>query len=250
MGHSATARPTFFPKRPNRPPAPPFPFMPGLRAPVALPTLGISVGLARMAHRNGGAMSEITDAELMLKVKVGDIRSFENLVGRHQRPLINYFFRMTWDRQTAEDMAQEVFIRIYNHAKDYEPQAKFTTYMYRVARNLWIDRMRHEGHAPRTVSLDAPVDSEGDTFHDVVSAVAPSPDARMETQERAVIVRNAIETLPEEQKQVLLLAEAKGMKYQEVAEVLGIPIGTVKSRMHAAMMKLKDLLTGKVGDLQ
>ncbi len=195
-------------------------------------------------------MNEVSDADLMLRVKGGDIRSFEILVGRHQRPLINYFFRMTWDRQAAEDMAQEVFIRIYNHAKDYEPQAKFTTYMYRVARNLWIDKMRHEGHAPRTVSLDAPVDSEGDTFHDVVSNHSPAPDARMDTEERAVIVRKAIETLPEEQQQVLLLAESKGMKYQEVAEVLGIPLGTVKSRMHAAMLKLKDLLAGKLENLQ
>lgn len=195
-------------------------------------------------------MSEITDADLMLEVKGGNIRSFEILVGRHQRPLINYFFRMTWDRQAAEDMAQEVFIRIYNHAKDYEPQAKFTTYMYRVARNLWIDKMRHEGHAPRTVSLDAPVDSEGDTFHDVVSREAPSPDARMDRDERAAIVRTAIETLPDEQKQVLLLAEAKGMKYQEVADVMGIPLGTVKSRMHAAMTKLKDVLAGKLENLQ
>ncbi len=195
-------------------------------------------------------MSEPSDADLMLRVKVGEIRSFEILVGRHQRPLINYFFRMTWDRQAAEDMAQEVFIRIYNHAKDYEPQAKFTTYMYRVARNLWIDKIRHEGHAPRTVSLDAPVDSEGDTFHDVVSNDSPAPDARMDKEERAVMVRKAIETLPEEQQQVLLLAESKGMKYQEVAEVLGIPLGTVKSRMHAAMLKLKDLLAGKLENLQ
>ncbi|KAF0241193.1 MAG: RNA polymerase sigma-70 factor ECF [Planctomycetota bacterium] len=195
-------------------------------------------------------MTEPGDADLMLSVKSGDVRSFEILVGRHQRPLINYFFRMTWDRQAAEDMAQEVFIRIYNHAKDYEPQAKFTTYMYRVARNLWIDRIRHEAHAPRTVSLDAPVDSEGDTFHDVVSNASPAPDARMDKDERAVIVRKAIGELPEEQQQVLLLAESKGMKYQEVAEVLGIPLGTVKSRMHAAMQKLKDLLSGKLENLQ
>jgi RNA polymerase sigma-70 factor (ECF subfamily) len=72
----------------------------------------------------------------------------------------------------------------------------------------------------------------------------------MDTEERAVIVRKAIETLPEEQQQVLLLAESKGMKYQEVAEVLGIPLGTVKSRMHAAMLKLKDLLAGKLENLQ
>ncbi len=94
------------------------------------------------------------------------------------------------------------------------------------------------------------MDSEGDTFHDVVSNHSPAPDARMDTEERAVIVRKAIETLPEEQQQVLLLAESKGMKYQEVAEVLGIPLGTVKSRMHAAMLKLKDLLAGKLENLQ
>lgn len=192
----------------------------------------------------------IDDTELMLRVKTGDVRSFENLVGRHQRPLVNYFYRMSWDRQTSEDLAQEVFIRIYNHAKDYEPQAKFTTYMYRVARNLWIDRRRHEAHAPKTVSLDAPVDAEGDTFHDVVGSDAPDPAGRMVTEERAAMVRKAIDGLPEEQKAVLLLAESKGMKYQEIAAVLEIPLGTVKSRMHAAVMKLKEVLTGKVGELE
>ncbi len=192
----------------------------------------------------------VTDAELMLQVKGGDIRAFENLVGKHQRPLINYFFRMVWDRQIAEDMAQEVFLRIYNHAADYEAQAKFTTYMYRVARNLWIDRIRHEAHAPKTVSLDAPADAEGDTFHDRISGTSPSVDAHLSGQERAAIVRKAIELLPEEQRQVLLLVEGKDLKYQEIAQVLEIPLGTVKSRMHAAMMKLKELLAGKLGDLE
>lgn len=191
-----------------------------------------------------------SDADLMLLVKVGDVRAFENLVGRHERPLINYFFRMTWDRQTSEDLAQEVFIRIYNHAKDYEVQAKFTTYLYRVARNLWIDRLRHEAHAPRTVSLDAPMDAEGDPYHDIIHGHGPAPDQRMETDERASIVRRAIEALPEDQKSVLLLAESKDMKYQEIAEVLGIPLGTVKSRMHAAVMKLKELLAGRAGELE
>lgn len=226
MGHSATARPArggISSIRPN----------PAVAAPLTTPEATM-----------------VTDAELMLRVKRGDIRAFENLVGRHQRPLINYFFRAVWNRQTAEDMAQEVFLRIYTHAKDYEPQAKFTTYMYRVARNLWIDRMRHEAHAPKTVSLDAPVDAEGDTFHDVIGEDAPEPDARMEKEEKTAIVRKAIETLPEDQKAVLLLAEAKGMKYQEIAEALEIPLGTVKSRMHAAVMKLKDLLAGKTGELE
>jgi RNA polymerase sigma-70 factor (ECF subfamily) len=195
-------------------------------------------------------MSDLSDAELMLRVRAGDIRSFENLVGRHQRPLINYFFRLTWDRQTAEDMAQEVFLRIYNAAKAYEVQAKFTTWMYRVARNLWIDRMRHEAHAPKTVSLDAPMDSEGDTYHDVVHREAANPDARLDVEERAGIVRKAIEALPEEQREVLLLAESKGMRYQEIAEALGIPLGTVKSRMHAAVMKLKEMLSGRKGELE
>ena len=201
MGHSATARPArggISSIRPN----------PAVAAPLT-----------------DAEATMVTDAELMLRVKRGDVRAFENLVGRHQRPLISYFFRAVWNGQTAEDMAQEVFCESIRTRRTTSRRRSSRQYMYRVARNCGSTDA--PGHAPKTVSLDAPVDSEGDTFHDVRGGRRSR--TRMEKEEKTAIVRKAIETLPEDQKAVLLLAEAKGW-YQEIAEALRF-LGTVKSRM-------------------
>ncbi len=186
---------------------------------------------------------KLDDAGLIAAVKKGKIGAFTRLVERHQRSLINFFYHLSWDRETAEDCAQEVFLRLYSHLAGYVPQAKFTTFLYRIARNLWIDRMRSEAAHGRPVSLENPVRlDEERTLGERLPAEAPTPVeviARRETQDA---LRRAIDQLTEEQRSVLVLSEIQGMKYQEISEVLGIPVGTVKSRMHAALERLKELL--------
>ena len=186
----------------------------------------------------------LDDAGLIAAVKLGKLAAFTQLVDRHQRSLINFFFHLSWDRQTAEDCAQEVFLRLYAHLGTYEPQAKFTTFLFRIARNLWIDRMRSDGTHGKPVSLESPLRfGEEKTLEDRLPARAQSPVeilARRETQDA---LRDAIDRLPEDQKAVLILSELQGLKYQEIGEILDIPVGTVKSRMHTAMEKLKEMLT-------
>lgn len=185
-----------------------------------------------------------TDTDLMLATRGGDRNAFAELVRRHHKPLVNFFFRMLWDRQRAEDFAQEVFLKIYAHAGTYEATAKFTTYMYRVGKNLWIDHLRVEGNQPRPRSLDAPA-GEGDDPASAGSQVAGTdrrPDEILADQESIRELQRAIEQLPEEMRLVLVLGEQQGMKYQEVSEVLGIPVGTVKSRMHNAILRLRELM--------
>ena len=99
------------------------------------------------------------DAALMAALKSGELEAFNALVARHQRSLINFFYHLCWDRQVSEDCAQEVFLRVYSHLNTYEPQAKFTTFLFRIARNLWIDRVRTAAVHGKPLSLQRLVDA-------------------------------------------------------------------------------------------
>lgn len=187
-------------------------------------------------------LDRMPDEELMLSAGRGRVEAFEALVGRYEAALVRYFYRCTWDRARAEDLAQEVFVKLFTHSRDYAPTAKFTTYLYRVAHNLWVDDFRRRRHERGQVSLEAE-DAGGTSLREVV--VGPGEDdprdsARKEEIVEAVI--EAVESLSEGQRAVFVLAEVEGMKYAEVAGILGIPEGTVKSRMHAAVARLRERL--------
>src|SRR5687767_15076506 len=114
------------------------------------------------------------DAALMAAIKTGELEAFNALVGRHQRSLINFFYHLCWDRQVSEDCAQEVFLRVYSHLDTYEPQAKFTTFLFRIARNLWIDRMRSAAVHGKPLSLQSQGSGgEGAALQDRVASRAP-----------------------------------------------------------------------------
>ncbi len=184
------------------------------------------------------------DAALLAALKAGDFAAFTAIVDRHQRSLINFFHHLCWDRQTAEDCAQEVFLRVYSHLDTYEPQAKFTTFLFRIARNLWIDRVRSAAVHGRPASLDARADGgEGRSLGERVASTSPEPSEILAREEQQAALRRAIDQLPEEQKAVVILGEIEGMKYQDIGAILDVPVGTVKSRMHTAMERLKDLLS-------
>jgi len=188
-----------------------------------------------------------SDTELIAAFKKGSLPAFTELVERHQRSLINFFYHFSWDRQVAEDCAQDVFVKLHRHLDTYEPQAKFTTFLYRVARNLWIDKLRAGAGDPKPVSLESPVSyGEERTLRDRLPARAATPLEILEKEEAEEAVRRAIDALPEEQKMVVVLSERQGLKYQEIGEILEIPVGTVKSRMHTAVEKLKELLDGQI----
>lgn len=194
-------------------------------------------------------MNHPSDEELMLEVKKGDVGAFEQLVGRYERPIIAFFFRQSWDRQLAEDLAQEVFLRIYKARKDYEPRAKFRTYFYHIARNLWIDKIRSKRKAGREVSLQQPLGEDGESasLQSNIEGKAPKPSAEMRREDMRSEIRSALSFLPDEQRSVFILCEIEGMKYADVAEMLGIPVGTVKSRMHTATAKLRSRLKKRPG---
>jgi len=182
-----------------------------------------------------------TDVELMLEFKAGESSAFDKLVKRHEVGLINYFYRMLWDRASAEDLTQEVFIKVYTHAQDYEPRAKFSTYVYRIARNSWIDHLRRNKHRRKNLSLDAELDDDFNLY-DSITVQEDSPIDVARKHEFVEHLIEAIDSLPEQQKSCFVLSEIRNMSYAEVAETLEIPVGTVKSRMHNALKKLRNTL--------
>jgi len=182
----------------------------------------------------------------MVAFKEGDPEAFDTLLRRHERALINYFYKMCYDRAQAEDLKQETFLRILRSAQRYRPEATFKTYLYTVARNLWIDRHRSRKAAPRTVSADLRIGEDGSTLGDLIQSRGRGTLAELSDQEAAGAVRSALEDLPEGQRMVFVLAFDQGLKYREISAVLGVPEGTIKSRMHAAVARLRGLL----GNLQ
>ncbi len=186
-----------------------------------------------------------SDSQLMERFRDGDEEAFRQLVARFQKPLINFFYRLTWDRFTAEDYTQEVFVRLVRSRKSYRPTARLSTYLYRIAKNYWIDRCRQRAAAPAVGSLDRPIrESEGrpTALKDTVEARTGRPDEMLHRKEIRERVKEAVGRLPEDLRLVFVLSENQGLRYAEIAEVMEIPVGTVKSRMHAAVRRLRRML--------
>ena len=183
------------------------------------------------------------DLELMRRFQAGDADAFTQLYERHLRGLLNFFFRLCWDASMSEDFAQEVLLRVYKSGKHWEPNAKFTTFLYRIARNFWIDHCRLLSTQKEKVSLNAEVAGEGElSLIDRLPDDIKPPEDDLDRRELYGAIMKALEQLPEEQRMVFVLSEIEEMKYQEIAEVMDVPVGTIKSRMHTAVAKLQELL--------
>lgn len=178
---------------------------------------------------------ERNDSELMEEIARGGEDAFEELILRYQDNLFSYFRRIGAGAHDAEDLSQETFIKIYRHASSYTPSARFTTFLFTVARNTWIDFLRKSRRYSGTVEL---TELTQDTREQSITADSPEHAAYL--QETRAAVARTLEKLPDKQRQALLLAETQGMKYQEIAEILDIPLGTVKSRIFNAVKLLRE----------
>jgi RNA polymerase sigma-70 factor, ECF subfamily len=184
-----------------------------------------------------------SDESLMLRYRDGDVRAFELLVTRHRKALFNFILRFVRDTAAAEDVTQETFLRLVKGADAYERQAKFTTWLYTIARNLCVDAARRGKHR-KAASLDAPLgDEDGSaSLLDLVPDGAAGVDRQAQSRELAVRLRQAIEALPDEQREIFLLREVADLQFNEIANVIGCPENTVKSRMRYALEKLREAL--------
>lgn len=173
-------------------------------------------------------MMDVTDEALMLAVKNGDRRKLGILFERHHVPLYEFFCRMTGNRSASEDLVQEVFVRILKYGGTFRQESRFTTWMYRIARNAQFSYFRrHRGEA----SLPE---------HAQPVAHNASPGMQFERHEDTEILRLALLGLPEDKRELLVLARYREMTYDEIAEILGIEVGAVKVRVHRAMKELRD----------
>src|SRR5260370_1035141 len=144
-----------------------------------------------------------SDVQLMLDVKAGDEQSFALLLQRYRRPLVNFLYRMVREREEAEDLAQEVFLRVYRARKDYVPSAKFTTWLFRIATNLALNSLRDNRYQRMEVSIDAPVSAdaqEGDERTLDVAEKRPNIEQHLIEEARRTMIRRAVEELPEKQR--------------------------------------------------
>ncbi|MCI0342298.1 MAG: sigma-70 family RNA polymerase sigma factor [Planctomycetales bacterium] len=185
------------------------------------------------------------DAELMLRFQGGDEGAFTALVERHQQTVLSLAARFVGPGADAEDLAQEILIRVYRARNQWRPEAKFTTWLYRVAANLCLNWIRDRSRKP-AVSLDAGIAGHDDPPPEPPDRRAEGPEAGAVASERAAIVRRAVEALPANQRMAVLLFRYEGLSYVEVADALGISLQAVKSLLNRAKENLKDALKGLV----
>jgi len=183
----------------------------------------------------------------MTRYQRGDVSAFAVLVERHQTPLYNFVLRQVRGGPAAEDIVQEVFVRVIEKAGSFKHEARFTTWVYTIARNLCIDHMRKAAYR-RHASLDQPEgsdDKEGAALAERVADLHPraSTERTAASNEIRKRVVEAVEALPDEQKEVFLLREVASLSFQQIAEVTEAPENTVKSRMRYALERLQGALT-------
>lgn len=180
----------------------------------------------------------------MLRLAAGEEDAFQPLVERVLPRLLGYFRRLGADPALAEDCAQETLLKVYRVRAKYRPRARFVTYLFHIARNHWIDVYRHRKVGPTTVSADAPGPSgEGRGLSADLPARPVEPSGDMGRTELALALEEAIAALGEEHREVFVLAQVESLKYEEIARILRIPVGTVKSRMHAAVRHVRESLS-------
>jgi RNA polymerase sigma-70 factor, ECF subfamily len=179
-----------------------------------------------------------SDVDLMLDVKAGDAESFDLLLYKYRSPLVNFLGRMVHDRATAEDLAQEVFLRVYRARKQYTPSAKFTTWLFRIATNLALNSLRDTRHQRSEVSINAPASDE-DAMPMELPAREMRIDEHMIERDRTAFIRRAIASLPEKQRAAVLLHKYEEMEYGEIAKILDCSESALKSLLFRAYEALR-----------
>jgi len=180
-----------------------------------------------------------SDVQLMLDVKAGDDASFDFLLVKYRSPLVNFLYRMVRDRATAEDLAQDVFLRVYRARKEYIPSAKFTTWLFRIATNAALNSVRDHRHQRMEVSLDAPAGEEQEALPRELPAREMRIDEHLLERDRVEFIQRAIASLPDKQRAAVLLHKYEEMDYAEIAQILDCTEAALKSLLFRAYENLR-----------
>jgi len=174
-----------------------------------------------------------SDETLMQEVRAGGVAAFQALYQRHHRAVFNFLLQSLGDRQSAEDLLQEAFLRVFLHREEYRPTATFRTWLFTIVRNLVIDQLRKRRATPET--------GHEETLDTLVEPSA-SPLAHAEARELGERLQEAVRRLPPSQREVLILTRLAGLSYEEVAQVTVASVGAVRTTLHRALRRLRDLL--------
>jgi len=186
----------------------------------------------------------VTDEALMIRFQQGDRAAFAALVRKHKSPLFNFALRQLRAKTTAEDVVQETFVRVVQNAADFKHEARFTTWLYTIARNLCIDQLR-KGALRKHPSLDArqSQDEGGPTLGEQTADARANVERDATAGELRERIASAVETLPDDQREVFLMREVANLPFKEIADITGVPENTVKSRMRYALERLQSALS-------
>ncbi len=204
---------------------------------------------AAMANSADSSAEAVSDVDVMLRVKTGDESAFACLVQKYRRPMIGFMYRMCHNPSTAEELAQEVFLRVYRSRTSYEPSAKFTTWLYRIATNLAVNHARDTRHErpENTVRLDEPDQETGNTPD--LADDSLSAEGQILKRERLAAIRSVVNALPERQRIAVIMHKYQQMDYRQIAGVLKLSESATKSLLFRAYEtlreQLKEFVSGK-----
>ncbi|MBI2952302.1 sigma-70 family RNA polymerase sigma factor [bacterium] len=188
-----------------------------------------------MAHSKTQHGEPTSDSDVLADVMAGDVEAFEKIVDRHKNRLFNFVYRFVGDRETAEDIVQETFLRAFRRRKEYRAIANFSTWLFTIAGNLAKSELRRRKRW-RFFSLNW--DEESETGIEIPDE-SHRPDTMAETAMTDEMIQEAIESLPANYRKVILLRDVEGLSYQEIAKIVSRPVGTVKSRVNRARLRLQ-----------
>ncbi|KPJ52610.1 hypothetical protein AMJ39_07445 [candidate division TA06 bacterium DG_24] len=183
---------------------------------------------------------EQTDAELVNAARGGDEQAIRDLLGRYRTAVFNLAFRILRNEEDATDAAQETFIRVFRALDRFDERQRFKPWILRIASNYCIDQIRKRDW--RTVSFDTPIETEDGTLEMELAGPGPQPDEVLERKEQRMVIEQAIDSLPPDYRMAIVLRHTEGLSYEEIADVLGVPLGTVKARIHRARSALQKKL--------
>ncbi len=186
-------------------------------------------------------INSLTDVELIAKAIGGREDGFEELVRRYQRPIINYVYRMLNDYEGALDVTQEVFIKVYNSLDRYSSDYKFSTWLYRIAHNAAIDHMRRTPANQQSLETE----NEDGAYQLQLECPNPTPEQERERTEWRTEIDSVVKCLPPAYRDLILLRHSRDLSYDEIAEVTGLPLGTVKNRLFRAREMMREIFVAR-----
>lgn len=178
---------------------------------------------------------------IIQRCKQGDLSAFDDLVRMYEKQVYNFAYRLAGNYDDANDIAGEAFIKVFNAIETFRGDANFSTWLFRIVTNLYLDE-RKRSKAHMNIPLDEYIDLDESTVTRQIEDTSPSPQELLESKERADVLQSVIQQLPDYQRVMVLLFHTQGKSYEEIAEIIGLPIGTVKSRLNRARLALRDKL--------